>query len=492
MLLNENASLIRYAAAAREVPMTRKQPRGYQQEANAATQLKLSTSQTALVIVPTGGGKTFLMALLGAELLIKDAAEKVLVLQRSANLLTQNRESIESQIGHHGFCTSVVQSVQNDWTGDIVFGTMASVAQRDRLAAAPAVSHIIIDEAHHSACKSFRRIVSAMRAANPKLKVILYTATPVRGDRQPIAADNEVAYRITYAELIDQGILVPVRTYSVDLGLTADFDTVAKRRGEHEDRVSSLLDTVPLRRAVVREWRKYASERKTVVFCPTIAYAENLLEAFLDAGINADVVHSGLKAAEVTDRLEAYAQGRTQVLLNVFMLTEGWDDQPTSCVVNLRLMAEKISYLQAIGRGMRSVDAKLHPDIVKTDCLFLDFTGAAHRHGYLEAEIEQEREEKAKRIRKEKRKAAAKEKQRKIEADIKLSELAPISPQPRQPIHLSKAAHVERPADKPAEFRKSHVRNADGTWSRNIDFGKPRRPVRSHVRQPDGTWKLAA
>lgn len=485
MLLNENAKQITLAAASQERTLTRNQPRGYQNLANTATQLKLANGNTALVIVPTGGGKTFLMAMLGARLLVNDGAEKVLVLQRSVTLLSQNRASIENQIGHHGLSTSVVRSVQNDWSGDIVFGTMASVAQPERLAGAPAVSHLIIDEAHHSACKSFRRIVETLRAANPGLKVILYTATPIRGDRKPIAAESEIAYQISYAELIDQGILVPVRTFSIDLGLKADFADVAKRRGEHEDRVSSLLDTVPLRRAVVREWCKHASARKTVVFCPTIAYAENLLLDFLEEGIKADVVHSGLHTDEVRDRLEAYAQGRTQVLLNVFMLTEGWDDQPTSCVVNLRLMAEKISYLQAIGRGMRSLDAVRHPGLEKADCLFLDFTGAAHRHGYLEAEIEQEREEEDKRVRKAKSKDAGRDRLRKQEIDVELTEIASISP--RAPMR----ALDEEPAATSLPAVRSHVRNPDGSWSRTAQFGRRRAPVRSHVRMADGSWKAA-
>ena len=66
------------------------------------------------------------------------------------------------------------------------------------------------------------------------------------------------------------------------------------------------------------------------------------------------------------------------------VLTEGFDSQPVGCIVILRPMLHKGTFIQAIGRGLRKVDPERFPGIVKTDCIVLDFTGAALRHGSIE------------------------------------------------------------------------------------------------------------
>jgi hypothetical protein len=67
------------------------------------------------------------------------------------------------------------------------------------------------------------------------------------------------------------------------------------------------------------------------------------------------------------------------------LLTEGYDSQPVSCVGILRPMLHRSTFIQAVGRGLRRVDPERYPGIVKTDCVVLDFAGAAARHGSLES-----------------------------------------------------------------------------------------------------------
>ena len=75
------------------------------------------------------------------------------------------------------------------------------------------------------------------------------------------------------------------------------------------------------------------------------------------------------------------------MLTNCMVLTEGFDSQPVGCIGILRPMLHKGTFIQAIGRGLRRVDPERFPGIVKTDCVVLDFAGAALRHGSLEQEI---------------------------------------------------------------------------------------------------------
>ena len=87
------------------------------------------------------------------------------------------------------------------------------------------------------------------------------------------------------------------------------------------------------------------------------------------------------------DLIARFERGEVQVLTNCMVLTEGFDSQPVGCIGILRPMLHKGTFIQAVGRGLRRVDPARFPGIVKTDCVVLDFAGAALRHGSLEQEI---------------------------------------------------------------------------------------------------------
>ena len=77
-----------------------------------------------------------------------------------------------------------------------------------------------------------------------------------------------------------------------------------------------------------------------------------------------------------------------RVVVNVAVLTEGWDHPPTSCVVLLRPSSYKSTMIQMVGRGLRTVDPEEHPGIVKTDCVVLDFGTSSLIHGTLEQDVD--------------------------------------------------------------------------------------------------------
>ncbi|NPB73705.1 helicase, partial [Shigella sonnei] len=79
--------------------------------------------------------------------------------------------------------------------------------------------------------------------------------------------------------------------------------------------------------------------------------------------------------------LADYEAGDIHVIVNVAVLTEGWDHPPTSCVVLLRPSSYKSTMIQMVGRGLRTVDPEEHPGIVKTDCVVLDFGTSSLTHG---------------------------------------------------------------------------------------------------------------
>lgn len=369
------------------------QPRDHQTRCNMAVVDKLAEEgrdSVALAIMPPAAGKTWTMGFYLAEQMPVTAFPKVLVLQSARKILKQNRKTISAATASIGAKTSVVMARQNDWSGDIVFGSVASVAQPRRLNAMPVITHIIVDEAHHAGCASYKRVIARARRANPHLKVILFTATPNRADGQPIATPADVAFQITYAELIDLGILVPVSTLTIDLGLRGDMERIgAAANDDHhdDDTLGALLNKRIHHQSVVDHWRAAggAERNRTVGFCPNVAHAEALAQVFRDNGVNAIHVHGEMDEETVDTILEEYEAGRHKVLLSCSMLIEGWDSPITDCIINLRMMVAELTFLQGVGRGMRS-----HPG--KTDCLLLDFAGAAQRHGSIETRVLVERE----------------------------------------------------------------------------------------------------
>lgn len=367
-------------------------PYGHQTRCNDGIRAQLEQDGMALAVMPPGAGKTWTMGFYLADQMPVTAFPKVLVLQSSRKILKQNRKTISEATAAIGAKTSVVQARQNDWSGDIVFGSIATVSKPARLRQMPLVTHIIVDEAHHTGSASYKRVIKHARAMNPQVKVILFTATPNRADGEPIATPADLAFLITYAELIDIGILVPVTTRTIDLGLRKDFDRIGiAANDDHydDDTLGSLLNKRIHHQAVVDHWRDQGGDLRvaTAGFCPNVSHALALRDVFIANGVNAACIHGEMTEDEVETILDEYEAGRHQVLLSCAMLLEGWDSPRTDCLINLRMMVAELTFLQAVGRGMRANAA-----MGKTDCLLLDFTGAAQRHGTIETRVLVERE----------------------------------------------------------------------------------------------------
>jgi len=133
--------------------------------------------------------------------------------------------------------------------------------------------------------------------------------------------------------------------------------------------VADIMNKPVINEKVVEQWQQLASDRRTVAFCSTIQHATDVMLAFKESGVSCDMITGELPKHERRSILKAYANGEIRVLVNVAVLTEGWDDPPTSCVILLRPSSYKSTYLQMVGRGLRTVNPDEHPGIVKSDCV---------------------------------------------------------------------------------------------------------------------------
>ncbi len=265
-----------------------------------------------------------------------------------------------------------------------------TLARAANLEAMPSLDLVVVDEAHHAAAESYRRIIDRARERNPDVRIYGVTATPNRGDRKGLRpVFSNVADQIMLGELIASGHLVRPRTFVIDVGTQEALRQVRRTVADFDmAEVATIMNMAQITEAVIEHWREKASDRQTVIFCSTVDHARNVRDAFVAAGIDAGMVWHEMGSAERRTALAAYRRGETRVMVNVAVLTEGWDHPPTSCVVLLRPSSYKSTMIQMVGRGLRVVDPAEFPGVVKTDCLVLDFGTSSLIHGCLEQDVD--------------------------------------------------------------------------------------------------------
>lgn len=347
-----------------------------------------------LAVGPTGFGKTIALSATVARIQARRPG-KHLVLQHRDELVEQNSGKF-LQV-NPGASIDLFTQDRKSWLGDTTFAMVQSLSQPKRLETMPFLQSISVDETHHIVAPSYQVIIDRARQLNPDLWLYGVTATTERGDgkRYNGTFDN-VADQVTFAELILSGHLVRPRTYAIDAANTAR--ELMKLRGtlSDMDAAADIMNKRVVHEEVIRHWREKAGDRCTIVFCSNVEHAEETLDAFRAAGVSAGVVHSKMSKGQRRETLASFNRGEMQVLVNVGVLTEGFDYPPCSCVVLLRPSSHKGLFIQMVGRGLRIVDPDEFPGVVKTDCVILDFGTSAERHGTLEEDVrlfEKERHE---------------------------------------------------------------------------------------------------
>lgn len=334
-----------------------------------------------LGIAPTGCGKTVMLSAVADEI-----GGRSLILQHRDELVAQNRATFKrvSPTSESDLYTAD----RKRWSPGATFAMVQTLSRGDNLDSIPALDLVVVDEAHHVAADSYKRIIDKARERNPKVRVFGVTATPQRGDRKGLVEvfDN-VADVVSLSELIQGGFLVRPRFFVIDCAIR---DALSKVRVTANDfdmaAVEAIMDKDAITDRVIAEWKAKAGDRKTVFFCSTVRHCEHVLEAFHNAGVAAAMVTGDMADGERRTVFKEFDRGVTQVLLNVAVATEGWDCQPVSCVGLLRPCSYKSTMIQMIGRGLRKVDPERYPGIVKDDCIVLDFGYSLLTHGSIDTD----------------------------------------------------------------------------------------------------------
>lgn len=351
--------------------------RSYQERVVSKAAAALKKHGNTLVIAPTGAGKTIMLGALARE----TKPKKALILQHRDELVQQNMNKY-LQINPKSW-PSLYTADSKSWGGNSIFAMVQTLARHT--GTIPPLDLLIVDEAHHTAANSYRKIIDAVRSANPNCMIAGFTATPERQDKKGLlSVFTNVADQITLKELIDQGFLVPPRSYVVDVGTQNELSNVRRLASDYDmDEVEKIMNKRIINNEVVRNWKEKAGDRRTIVFCSTIAHAEDVAEAFRAEGVSVGVVTGSTPDGERKALIKQLKAGAIQVLCNIGVFVEGFDEPLVSAVVLLRPCSHKSTLIQMVGRGLRPVNCKDHPGVIKRDCVVLDFGTSLLTHGDL-------------------------------------------------------------------------------------------------------------
>jgi len=360
--------------------------RPYQEVAINDAADALDKHGNTLVVAPTGAGKTIMLsALVGKR---HGVSKDVLILQHRDELVSQN--STKFQRVNPELSTSYVNASQKNWSGDVVFAMVQTLSRGSNLAHMPKLDLIVVDEAHHTVAATYQSIIRAAKEANEGVQIVGFTATPNRGDKKGLRdVFNNCSHQIEIATLIREGFLVPPKTFVIDVGVQDELREVRKTASDFDMAdVEKIMNRRAINKRVVEEWKDKAGDRKTIVFCSTIIHAQNVCEEFVEQGIVARVVTGDTPKVIRQEILNDLATGDVQVVVNVAVLTEGFDAPPVSCVILTRPCSYKSTMVQMIGRGLRTVDQEEFPGVVKTNCVVLDFGTSVLTHGSLDDAVD--------------------------------------------------------------------------------------------------------
>ncbi len=228
----------------------------------------------------------------------------------------------------------------------------------------------------------YRTFLSEARVVNPNVRLIGLTATPYRMTTGVICGPenllNHVCYEVGVRELIVQGFLCPLKTKAGRQKV--DTSGLHIRGGEFvAGEVEALMDDDSTVRAACREIIDHTQDRRSVlIFAAGVQHARHVQRILGEMRQECGFVCGETLPFERAGTLQRFRDGKLKYLVNVNVLTTGFDAPNIDCVALLRPTNSPGLYYQMVGRGFR-----LHPG--KADCLVLDFGGNILRHGPVDA-----------------------------------------------------------------------------------------------------------
>ncbi|RBW48584.1 DEAD/DEAH box helicase [Marinobacter sp. F3R11] len=353
--------------------------RPYQQEAVDATLHHFRKSDdSAVIVLPTGAGKSLVIAELA-----RLARRRILVLTHVKELVEQNYAKYQSYGLTAGIFSAGLKRKENQH--QVTFASVQSVsANLEQFS--NEYSLLIIDECHRVSgeeTSQYQKIIEQLRQQNDSLKVLGLTATPYRLGmgwiyryhyRGFVRSEQDrpfvhCIYELPLSYMINRGYLT--RPELVDAAVAQyDFSALPRNSfGEYAEKdVNQLLGKHPrVTRAIIEQVMELAAKRQAVmIFAATVDHAREIT-GYLPEQQTA-LITGATDQNERDSLIRRFKQHQLKYLVNVSVLTTGFDAPHVDFIAILRPTQSVSLYQQIVGRGLRL-------DEGKKDCLVIDYAG---------------------------------------------------------------------------------------------------------------------
>ena len=330
--------------------------------------------------LPGGSGKSVVIAKIVQDALHNWPSTRVLMLVHSRELVAQNAAKLRAMWPGAPMGVYSAGLRRRELGEPITYASVQSVRTK-----AQQIGHIdlvLVDEAHcisTTETGGYRKLIAGLKAINPYLRIVGFTASPYRLGHGLItdgkeAIFSEILEPVSIEELVFKGHLCPLRSKVTNHKLESSGLHI--RQGEYiASEMEAAFNTDEHNLAIAAEVIERAKDRKHIlVFGSGIDHCIQFANVLRSMGITADWVTGEDSSASRDQKLKDFAEGRTRVMCSVGVLTTGYDFPALDCIVFLRATMSPGLYLQMAVRGMR-----VHPE--KDDCLVLDFAGVVAMHG---------------------------------------------------------------------------------------------------------------
>lgn len=346
--------------------------RDYQLRAIELSRAELRKGTKRLLInSPTGSGKTVI-----AEAMIRsalDRGKRVAFLANRVQLIKQTSKRLQDI--PHGIIqgNNTINSLS-----DFVIASIQTVSRRGL----PDVDVIIIDEAHGVAgSNEYKTLIARYN----NLPIIGLSATPFSKGLGAYNKDiggnvfEALVIAATIKDLIQEGHLVDCDIYAPSEPDLSKVKTKENRFGEVEyiegKDLEDAVDKPSLIGDIVDHWKKLANNKPTVVFATNVAHSEHITAEFIKHGVLAEHIDYRTEPEDRQAIMQRVSEGKTRVISNVGILTEGWDFPACEVMILARPTKSLIRWIQMVGRVLR-------PSAGKEKALVLDHSGSAKDLGY--------------------------------------------------------------------------------------------------------------
>lgn len=315
--------------------------------------------KAALVVLPPGTGKTRI----AAEDAKRHGAEKILYVAHTHEILDVAESEFAAVFG-----VAHVQRLSGEKAKvlrKVNLATIQSLKNRISLFSPTSFDFVIIDEFHHAAAVSYRRLIDTLKPAF----LLGLSATPFRGDRQDIASlcHGNVLVNAELRTGIDSGILAPYHYFGAFDDV--DYSTIKRNGLSYTIRDLEKALVIPARdAAIIAKWKEHANASPTLAFCCSHTHATRVAASFRAAGVPAKPYLATTPQKERRLLASDLEKGKISILCVVDVLNEGADFPFVECLLFLRPTESKRIFFQQLGRGLRRFVGKAH-------CTVIDFIG---------------------------------------------------------------------------------------------------------------------